>query len=68
MLILTRRRGEAIRLSPHPGLDPATPVGELFKNGPIRIVVLDIGSDRTQIGIEADPGIAVVRDELPPRE
>ncbi len=68
MLVLTRCRGEAIRLLPHSGLDPTTPIRELFKNGPIRIVIVDIGPNRMQIGIEAHPGITVVRDELPPRE
>ncbi len=68
MLVLTRCRGEAIRLLPHPELDPATPIGELFKNGPIRIVIVDVGPNRMQIGINAHPGIIVVRDELPPRE
>ncbi len=68
MLILTRCRGEAIRLLPHPGLNPATPIGELFKNGPIRIVIVDIGPNRMQIGIEANPGFTVIRDELSPRK
>lgn len=67
MLVLTRCRGEAIRLLPHPDLDPATPIGELFKNGPIRIVIVDIGPNRMQIGIKAHPGITVARDELSPK-
>lgn len=65
MLILTRRRGESIRLMPYPEIDPATPVGELFKRGPIHISVLDINANRMRIGIEAPPGIIVLREELP---
>jgi hypothetical protein len=50
---------------PYPELDPATPVGELFKTGPIQISILDIGTTRMRIGIDAPPGIIVLREELP---
>ena len=39
MLMLTRRSGQSIRLAPDPALDPATPVGEFFRDGPIRVHV-----------------------------
>jgi sRNA-binding carbon storage regulator CsrA len=66
MLVLTRRSGQSIRLAPDPGLDPATPVGELFKQGPIQIIILDIGPNRLRIGIEAHSGFSIARNELPP--
>lgn len=68
MLILTRYPGQAIRLAPHPELDPATPIGELFRDGPIRIYIVGIAENRVRVGIEAHPRIEVVRDELPFRK
>lgn len=68
MLILTRRSGQSIRIMPYPELDPATPVGELFKHGPIAITILDATPNRLRLGIEAPSGLLVLRDELPPRE
>lgn len=67
MLILTRRSGQSIRIMPYPELDPTMPVGELFKRGPIEIIVLDATPNRLRLGIEAPPGLLVLRDELPPR-
>lgn len=64
MLILTRRSGQSIRLMPDPGLDPATPIGELFRDGPIQIYVWHMDEDRLRLGIEAPARIVVLRDEL----
>lgn len=68
MLVLTRRSGQSIRLAPDPALDPATPIGELFRDGPIRIYIVGIAENRLRVGIEAHPRIEVVRDELPFRK
>lgn len=65
MLMLTRRSGQSIRLAPDPALDPATPVSEFFRDGPIHIYVGHVESNRVQIGIEAHPTIVILRDELP---
>ena len=67
MLMLTRRSGQSIRLAPDPALDPATPVGELFRDGPIQIHVGHVEGNRVQIGIEAHPDIVILRDELSPK-
>lgn len=67
MLVLTRRSGQSIRLAPDPALDPATPVGEFFRDGPIQIHVGQVGSNRVRIGIEAHPNIVILRDELSPK-
>ena len=64
MLILTRRSGQSIRLMPDPGLDPATPIGDLFRGGPIQIYVWYMDEDRLLPGIEAPAKIVVLRDEL----
>lgn len=66
MLILTRHRGQSILLMPYPELDPKTPIGELFRRGPIKVSIVDIGQNRMRIGIDAPPGIVVLREELPP--
>ena len=55
MLMLTRRSGQSIRLAPDPALDPATPVGEFFRDGPIQIHVGHVEGNRVHIGIEAHP-------------
>jgi sRNA-binding carbon storage regulator CsrA len=67
MLMLTRRSGQSIRLAPDPALDPATPVGEFFRDGPIRVHVGHVDGNRVHIGIEAHPGIVILRDELSPK-
>lgn len=67
MLILTRRSGESIRLAPDPSLDPATPIGELFRGGPIQIYVRSQDGGRISLGIEAHPNIIILRDELSPK-
>lgn len=66
MLILSRYRGQSVLLMPHPELDPKTPIGDLFRHGPIKVSILDIGPNRMRLGIDAPPGIAVLRQELTP--
>ncbi len=66
MLILTRHRGQSVLLMPYPELDPKTPISELFKHGPIKVSIVDIGQNRMRLGIDAPPGIVVLRQELPP--
>ena len=67
MLMLTRRSGQSIRLAPDPALDPTTPVGEFFRDGPIRIHVGQVEGSRVHIGIEAHPNIIILREELSPK-
>ena len=64
MLILARKAGQAFRITPAAGLDPAMSVGELFSHGPIEIVVTDIGRSVVKIGIKAHKGLLVLREEL----
>jgi sRNA-binding carbon storage regulator CsrA len=64
MLILTRLPGQRLRIEPRPDLDPATPVAELFRGGPIEILVARVEGGRVQLGVEAHPGLLVLRDEL----
>ena len=64
MLILTRRPGELITIRHNLSLDPATPVGELFLDGPIEIAIVRINGSQVSIGIQADPRLHILRGEL----
>lgn len=64
MLILTRRPRQLIRIAPHPSLDPSTPIGELFRNGPIVIAITDMHRQQVKIGIQADSRLLILREEL----
>lgn len=64
MLVLKRKSGERIRIEPDPCLSPATPIGELFRDGAIEIVVSDVNAMYVKIGIDADPRLLILRDEL----
>ena len=68
MLILTRKRGEIITIRYDLALDPNTPVGEIFTDGPIEIGVVQIKGNQVSIGIQADPRLHILRAELVDRE
>ena len=53
MLILTRHPGQLITIQPHPSLRPATPIGRVFADGPIEILVARICGNRVSLGIAA---------------
>jgi sRNA-binding carbon storage regulator CsrA len=66
MLVLTRKPGQAIQIDLMEDLDPRTPVGELFAQGPIEIIVGGIRGDQVKLGINADKRFRILRDELCP--
>jgi sRNA-binding carbon storage regulator CsrA len=66
MLILTRRQGQSLNIHPKPNLDPGTSVVQLFAGGPIRVQVLGLQGPTVRLGVEANPGFCILRDELPP--
>jgi sRNA-binding carbon storage regulator CsrA len=66
MLILTRRQGQSLTINPEPSIDPDTPVARLFANGPIRVQVLGLQGPPVRLGVEANPGFCILRDELLP--
>jgi sRNA-binding carbon storage regulator CsrA len=66
MLIITRKRGQIIRIEPAPHTDPATPVGDIFAKGPIEIFVAQISGSRIRLGISAPLALTVLRQELTP--
>jgi len=64
VLVLKRKAGERIRIDLDPGLDPATPIGELFRDRAIEIVVSQVNAVYVKLGIDADPRLRILRDEL----
>ena len=64
MLILTRKPGQLLIITPHASLDLSTPVGELFRNGPIEITVVRLEGSQVRLGINAPSSLLVLRDEL----
>lgn len=64
MLVLGRRVGEIVRISLADGVSPQTTVGDLFRGGPIELVVTRITGKEVKIGIEADPRFKILRAEL----
>ena len=64
MLSLTRKPGQRITIQPAAGLPLTTPVGALFAAGPIEIVVQRAHGQQVRIGIQADAGLLVLREEL----
>jgi len=59
MLVLMRRTGESILIYP----DDMT-VAELFADGPIKITVTSTKGPQCQLGFEAPPELAIVKDEI----
>ena len=68
MLVLTRRPGQAIMIKPALGVDLAAPLGALFTDGPIEVMVNRIEAGKVKMGITAPRDLAILRDELPPRQ
>ncbi|OGI55763.1 MAG: hypothetical protein A2V58_09210 [Candidatus Muproteobacteria bacterium RBG_19FT_COMBO_61_10] len=63
MLILTRKPGQLLTISPKSSLNPATSIAELFCDGPIEILVSRIDDGQVRIGIQAHPGLLIARDD-----
>lgn len=66
MLILTRKQGQSFTINPQPNLDPDTPIKQLFADGPIRVQVVGLHGPPARLGVEANPGFSILRDELLP--
>jgi carbon storage regulator CsrA len=64
MLVLTRHPGQRITLQPRASLRPATPIGRVFADGPIEILVSRIEGDRVRIGIKAPADLVIHRAEV----
>jgi sRNA-binding carbon storage regulator CsrA len=63
MLVLSRKIGESVLISPLDNLDPAMTVKELFSKGPITITIRSIAR-QVRIGFDAPQNLRILRDEL----
>lgn len=64
MLVLSRRPGEGLQIELVEGAAPTTTIGELFRDGPIKITVTQVERNRVKLGIQADPRLLILRTEL----
>ena len=68
MLVLTRRPGESLLIFPAKDIDKNMTVAELFRDGPITVSIQDIKENQVKVGVEAPRTLAVLRDELEPKD
>ena len=64
MLVLTRKPGQSIKIQLDEALPWKTPVGKLFVDGPIEIIVTQINRNQVKLGIIAHPDLKILRNEL----
>lgn len=64
MLIITRKAGQIICIELDPETDPATPIGEIFAEGAIEIIVAQVRGSYVRLGVSAPPTLAIVRKEI----
>lgn len=48
-------------------VDPSTPAGHLFTDGPVQIIVTRVQGNQVKIGITAHPNLSILRQELLPQ-
>ncbi len=64
MLALTLKDGQTVRIFPDENLDPATPVGELFRDGAIEVTVVHHESGRVRLAFRAPRALRILRAGL----
>ena len=68
MLILTRKPGQVLKIDLMENVDLKTPVGELFAQGSIEVMVTAVNGAQVKLGIRADPRFLILRKEISARE
>lgn len=63
MLVLTRKPGQLVLISPKAAMPPGLSVAEVFEAGPILIVVNRIDRNHVSLGIEAPRWLYIERAE-----
>jgi sRNA-binding carbon storage regulator CsrA len=63
MLIITRKAGQAICIDLGPDTDPTTPVGKIFTEGVIEIIVAQVRGSYVRLGVSAPLALAIRRTE-----
>lgn len=64
MLIRTRKPGESLYLFLSDDVDPKTPIGEVFGDGPIVVRVGELKANAVRVGVEAPCDVLILRDGL----
>lgn len=64
MLVLTRKPGQSITIQLSADVPWKTPVGALFADGPIEVVVNRISGNQVLLGVTAHPKLVILRKEL----
>ena len=64
MLIITRKIGQTISIELSPDTDPATPIGDIFKEGVIEVIVAQVRGSQVRLGITAPVSLVVLRDDF----
>ena len=64
MLVFARKPGQKILIHLSQTLSPNTPVGAIFANGPIEVMVNRIIDDEVRLGFTAHPSLFILRGEL----
>ena len=68
MLILTRKPGQVVTIGLREDVDLKTPVGELFAQGSIEVMVTAVNGAQVKLGIRAEPRFLILRKEISVRE
>lgn len=63
MFIITRKAGQVISIELGPETDPTTPVGDIFADGVIEIIVAQVRGSYIRLGVAAPPSLAIIRKE-----
>jgi len=61
MLVISRRKDEAITIEPVNGLDPRMTLEEAFANGPIEIRLINLSSSKARLAIDAPRELRIRR-------
>ena len=64
MLVLSRKKGQSLYIYPSPDINPDMTVAELFKDGPIKVRIVEMSRNQVKVGIDASRDLKVLRDEL----
>ena len=64
MLIITRKIGQSIHIELAPNLDPETPIGQVFREGAIEVIVAQVRGSQVRLGITSPLSLLVLREEL----
>lgn len=65
MIFVTRSPSQSVYIALGPDVDPATPVGEIFKGGPIRLRVVTAHGSQVRLGVELPPLLEMRREAQP---